>query len=80
VLTRLALVIAPLSLTACATEAFDTAACPVPVAYGAAVMLQAARELVLLPDPSVLGDRFVPDYARLRAQSMACLAGTARDG
>jgi hypothetical protein len=75
VLTRLVLVIAPLSLTACATEDSSFASCPVPVIYGAAVLAAAAHELVQLPENSVIGGRFLPDYGRLRDQSWACLGG-----
>lgn len=60
-------------LTGCAGAGFDPAACPTPVIYSAGVMLRAAEELGFLPPGSVIGDRFLPDYSRLREQSWACL-------
>jgi hypothetical protein len=73
-LTRLALVIAPLSLTACATESSSLAGCPVPVIYSATQMALAAVELASMP-PGQIADLWIPDYGRLRAQSWACLGG-----
>jgi hypothetical protein len=69
------LVTVPLSLTGCAAENSRFSACPIPVIYGAAVLAEAARELVLLPDQSAIAGRFLPDYSRLRDQSWACLGG-----
>ena len=73
-LPPIALAIALISLSACATGGSDpdeVAVCPPVVEYDQAFRERAAAELELLPDGSAI-DRMLADYAVLRAQSMRC--------
>ncbi|AUH33141.1 hypothetical protein CUV01_06815 [Paracoccus tegillarcae] len=68
-----ALVIAMISLTACATGGSDPggAVCPPVVAYDQAMRDRAAAELEALPENAVLV-RMMADYAVMRAQARVC--------
>lgn len=68
-----ALVIATISLTACATDGSDPggAVCPPVVGYDQAERERAAAELEALPDNAALV-RMMADYAVMRAQARAC--------
>lgn len=70
-----ALVIATISLTACATGGSDpgSAACPPVVAYDQAMRDRAAAELEALPDDTALVG-MMADYAVMRAQARVCEA------
>lgn len=46
--------------------------CAVPVEYPPDILKKAAKELRKLPKDSVIADRLLPDYARLRAAARAC--------
>lgn len=68
-----ALVIATISLTACATDRSDPggAVCPPVVAYDQALQDRAAAELeALREDAALVG--MMADYAVMRAQARAC--------
>lgn len=71
----IALVIATISLTACATGGSDrgSAVCPPVVAHDKAVREQAAVELEALPEDAALVG-MMADYAVMRAQARACEA------
>lgn len=68
-----ALVIATISLTACATGGSDPggAACPPVVGYDQATRDKAAAELEALPEDAALVG-MMADYAVMRAQAQAC--------
>lgn len=63
-------------LTGCGAETFSSA-CPVEVKYSSAFQLRLAGELKALPQGAALGVAMA-DYGRLRDQTRACRAGTAR--
>ncbi|MCT4334310.1 hypothetical protein MU516_15700 [Paracoccus sp. YLB-12] len=71
-----ALVIATISLTACATGGSDpaSAVCPPVVAYDQPVQERAAAELEAMPEDAVLVG-MMADYAVMRAQARVCEAG-----
>lgn len=71
-----ALVIATISLTACATGGSDRcgAVCPPGVAYDQAMRDRAAAELDALPEDAALVG-MMADYAVMRAQARVCEAG-----
>jgi len=67
-------VIATIWLTACATAGSDTGGpvvCPPVVEYSRAVQAQAAEELDLLPEGSVVVE-MLSDYAVMREQARGC--------
>ena len=68
-----ALVIATISLTACATASSDpgSAVCPPVVVYDQSARDKAAAELEMLPDDAALVG-MMADYAVMRAQAGAC--------
>lgn len=68
-----ALVIATISLTACATGGSDRggAVCPPVVVYDQALRNRAAAELEALPEDAALVG-MMADYAVMRAQARAC--------
>lgn len=68
-----ALVIATISLSACAKGGSDTggAVCPPVVAYDQAVRERAAAELEALPEDAALVG-MMTDYAVMRAQARVC--------
>lgn len=69
-----ALVIVPSLLSACATggsEARVVPVCPPLVAYSREFQAQAAVELALLPEGSVIAE-MLSDYAIMRDQARAC--------
>lgn len=66
-----ALMIAMLSLTACATESSDNAPCPPVVEYSTVDQTRAAAEVEAMPENAVLV-RMLSDYAVLRQQARAC--------
>lgn len=70
----IALVIATISLTACATASSDpgSSVCPPVVAYDQALRERAAAELEALPEDAVLVG-MMADYAVMRAQARACI-------
>jgi hypothetical protein len=66
------LVIATLSLTACATAPFrPSIVCPPVAAYDRAFQARLAEEIQRLPPGAAL-ERAMLDYARLRDQARAC--------
>jgi hypothetical protein len=66
------LVIATLSLTACATAPFRSSiVCPPVAAYDRAFQARLADEIQLLPPGAAL-ERAMLDYGRLRDQARAC--------
>ena len=68
------LVIATLSLTACATApSRPSIVCPPVIAYDRAFQARLADEIQRLPPGAAL-DRAMLDYARLRDQARACAA------
>lgn len=71
---RVALVLATIWLSGCATGASDFAglgACPPVVEYSREFKVQAAEELALLPGGSVIAE-MLSDYAVMREQAWAC--------
>lgn len=71
---RVALVLATISLTGCATvrsEDGRLATCLPVVEYGREFQARAADELVLLPEGSAV-EAMMNDYAVMRAQARAC--------
>jgi hypothetical protein len=61
-------------LTGCATVGFETGGpgvCPPVVAYTREAQAQAAKELALLPDGSVVVE-MMGDFAVIREQARAC--------
>jgi hypothetical protein len=72
------LVIATLSLTACATApSKPSVVCPPVAAYDRAFQARLADEIQRLPPGAAL-ERAMLDYARLRAQARACVASKIR--
>jgi uncharacterized protein YceK len=72
-----ALAIATISLTGCATVASDGGgleACPPVVEYGGEFQARAAEELALLPEGSAVAE-MLSDYAVMREQARACRSG-----
>ena len=68
------LAIATTWLTGCATAGFEAgglAACPPVVEYSREFQVQAAEELALLPDRSVVVE-MMGDYAVMRDQTRVC--------
>ena len=68
------LVIAAISLTACATVASDTrvtTVCPPVVEYSREFQARAADELDLLPEGSAIAE-MLADYSVMRDQARAC--------
>jgi hypothetical protein len=57
-------------IASCAPATFD--GCPAVPEYTAEDQARAAEELRLIPRPSVVRDRFMPDYSVMRDQSRAC--------
>lgn len=77
---RVALVLATISLTGCATvgsEPGGLSACPPAVEYSHGLQARAADELLLLPERSVLAE-MMSDYVVLREQARACRASEDR--
>lgn len=70
----LLIVLAMVSLTACATGNSDTATCAAVVEYDKAMQEAAAAALEALPEGSPLTP-LMGDYAALRAELRACRAG-----
>ena len=71
------LVIAAISLTACATVASDTrvtTVCPPVVEYNREFQVRAADELDLLPEGSAIAE-MLADYSVMRDQARACQCG-----
>lgn len=71
------LVIAAISLTACATVASDTrvtSVCPPVVEYNREFQARAADELDLLPEGSAIAE-MLADYSVMRDQARACQCG-----
>jgi len=69
-----ALAIATISLTGCATVGSDgsgTGACPPVVEYGRQFQVRAAEEVALLPERSAVVE-MLSDYAVMRDQARAC--------
>ena len=66
-----ALMIAMLSLSACATAGSDSAPCPPVVEYSPADQARAATEVDAMPENAVVV-RMMSDYAVLRDQARAC--------
>ena len=74
---RVALVLAAISLTACATVASDTrvtSVCPPVVEYNHEFQARAADELDLLPEGSAIAE-MLADYSVMRDQARACQCG-----
>ena len=59
------------ALTAC-TPTTIKLICPPIVSYTAIDQARAADELEAMPSDSIIRDRFMPDYGKLRAQIRAC--------
>ncbi|ETW12706.1 hypothetical protein ATO8_11829 [Roseivivax marinus] len=71
---RVALVLATIWLSGCATDTFDVArlgACPPVVEYSREFQAQAAEELTLLPEESAIAV-MLSDYAVMREQARVC--------
>jgi len=71
---RVALGLATIWLSGCATGASDVAslgACPPVVEYSRAFQEQAAEELALLPEGSAIAE-MLSDYAVMREQARVC--------
>ena len=71
---RVALVLATIWLSGCATGASDVGslwACPPVVEYSPEFQARAAAELTLLPEGSAI-EQMLGDYAVMRAQARAC--------
>ena len=69
-----ALVIATISLTACATGGSEpriVAVCPTVVEYSREFQARAAEELEVLPESSAIAE-MLSDYAVMRDQARAC--------
>ena len=79
-LRRVALVLAMIWLSGCATVGSDgggPGACPPVVEYSREFQARAADELLLLPERSVLAE-MMSDYVVLREQARACRASEDR--
>jgi hypothetical protein len=73
-LRRVALVLATIWLSGCASDTSDGGgleACPPVVAYDREFQARAAEELTLLPDGSAIAE-MITDYAVMREQARAC--------
>ncbi|TCP58363.1 hypothetical protein EV663_1332 [Rhodovulum bhavnagarense] len=73
-LRRVALALATIWLSGCATGASEVAspgACPPVVEYSRAFQEQAAEELALLPEGSAIAE-MLSDYAVMREQTLLC--------
>ena len=71
---HIALVVATISLSACATVGSDgggLGACPPVVEYSREFQARAAEELALLPEGSAI-EEMLADYAVMREQARAC--------
>jgi hypothetical protein len=71
---RVALVLATIWLSGCATGASDVGrlgACPPVVEYSRAFQTRAAEELALLPEDSAIAE-MLSDYAVMREQALLC--------
>ncbi|MAI91708.1 MAG: hypothetical protein CBB65_14810 [Hyphomonadaceae bacterium TMED5] len=71
---RVALVLATISLTGCATVGSEpgvATVCPPVVQYSRDLQARAAEELVQLPHGSVIGE-MLSDYEVMRQQARAC--------
>jgi len=76
-LRRVALVLATIWLSGCATVGSDPskrAVCPPVVEYGREFQARAAEELASLPNASAIGE-MLSDYAVMREQAKICLDG-----
>ena len=74
-LRRVALVLAMIWLSGCATVGSDGSgpgACPPVVEYSSEFQARAAEELALLPEGSAIGE-MLSDYSVMRDQAKACL-------
>ncbi len=60
-----------LALSACAPTTVKLI-CPPIVEYSAADQARAADELEAMPERSIIRERFMPDYGKLRTQIRAC--------
>jgi hypothetical protein len=69
---RTALAIATGLLTGCQTGGSSVIVCPALVEYSAEEQRRAAEELRAMARPSLVADRMMPDYGRLRDQVRAC--------
>lgn len=71
---RKLLVLGPLLMlsSACSTAPSDIA-CPSLPVYSSELQKEAAAEVKALPDGSVLGNIFMPDYGQMRDGVRACL-------
>jgi uncharacterized protein YceK len=75
-LRRVALVLATIWLSGCATVSSDGSrpeACPPVVEYSSEFQARAADELALLPEGAAVAD-MLADYAVMRDQARACLS------
>jgi len=73
-LRRVALLLATIWLSACATGASNVGslgACPPVVAYSREFQARAAEELALLPEGSAIAEMTI-DYAVMREQARSC--------
>lgn len=77
-LTRAALALLTMLLTATCAAPSDGPACPQEVVYSKPMQALVAIELAGLPKDSLIRNVYIPDYGRLRDQARACRGETVR--
>lgn len=69
--TLLALTLLTMSMPGCVTASSDVV-CPQITNYTVDEQIKAADELLMLPRGSIVRDKFMPDYGRMRSEVRAC--------